>query len=361
MKATLKQATARHLAEKAFRTDNEMYVYLISLAAIWYCVFAHAYMLILYLFHGETFFSGFNVFSLCVYAITLLVHRRGKYAAATCILFFEVCFFAGVEIVLGGIQNHATGYFLLVIVLQIILPYASVRFQTGVVMGVLLWAGVSVFVALQATHVLPGTWQGNALMVSNMVILFAGTIVQLCIGNVVNTVIKNVQDVKINELTLQAHTDALTKLFNRRHAEAFFASPEGMDEKKRYCVAMLDIDDFKLVNDSYGHDCGDIVLQYLASFLKENLRESDRVFRWGGEEFMVILADVELTTAHAILNKLREKLAKEEILAMGHSLHITATVGLSMVADGAWAEAIRQSDNHMYKGKAQGKNCVIFQ
>jgi diguanylate cyclase (GGDEF)-like protein len=156
-----------------------------------------------------------------------------------------------------------------------------------------------------------------------------------------------------------ANRDALTGLFNRRYANLLFASLYDEREGDRYCVALLDIDDFKLINDTYGHPCGDQVLAALAAFVRGSLRKSDKVFRWGGEEFLILLQGADLPAARAILEKLCTGLAEMIIETREAPIRITATIGIAELDAGDVAAGIKACDDRLYEGKRSGKNMVV--
>jgi diguanylate cyclase (GGDEF)-like protein len=160
-------------------------------------------------------------------------------------------------------------------------------------------------------------------------------------------------------LSAMANTDPLTGLFNRRYAETYFTDILNTREGVPYCVAMLDIDDFKRVNDTWGHACGDEVLVFLAGFLTASLRRSDLIFRWGGEEFLMILENVELPTAYAILDQLRQGLADTVIKTRERDLRITVTIGAAALDSAAVDDCIKKSDGNLYIGKRKSKNVVV--
>jgi diguanylate cyclase (GGDEF)-like protein len=163
----------------------------------------------------------------------------------------------------------------------------------------------------------------------------------------------------IRDLSDQAHTDSLTRLYNRRYADLYFARLNKEISDKIYCVAMMDIDNVKAVNDTYGHAVGDEVLCFLAEFLRNDLRKSDLIFRWGGEEFLIMLQGVDLPTAGRILDKLREKLSDTDIPTTKGNLRITVTIGVAVMDSYDPEACIEASDQGLYRGKRGGKNIVI--
>ncbi|MDR2909380.1 MAG: GGDEF domain-containing protein, partial [Oscillospiraceae bacterium] len=147
-------------------------------------------------------------------------------------------------------------------------------------------------------------------------------------------------------------------LFNRRFAGEFFRNLE-KSGKDGWCVGMMDIDDFKLVNDLYGHSAGDAVLILIADTMRETLRKTDVLIRWGGEEFLLLLADVHPETAVTILDKLRETISSTKIIADGKAISVTVTIGVARLACRDIHASIGISDEMLYEGKKRGKNMVF--
>ena len=155
------------------------------------------------------------------------------------------------------------------------------------------------------------------------------------------------------ELDRLSHTDPLTGLANRR---SFFQSANGRDIRT-HALLMLDVDHFKRINDTHGHDAGDTVLRALASMLADTVRSGELVARWGGEEFILLIAD---EGASERAEALRRTLADQAIHAGGARLHVTASIGLSPAAyTGTLDERLTAADRALYRAKQQGRNCVV--
>ena len=126
-------------------------------------------------------------------------------------------------------------------------------------------------------------------------------------------------------------------------------------------VAMMDLDLFKSVNDRFGHLVGDTVLTEFAHFVMAHLRPYDRVFRYGGEEFLIYLADTDVETGHAIIDRLRNELASLPVKANGNvAFHVTASFGLALLdSDLAVERSIDRADKALYVAKDKGRNQVV--
>lgn len=157
--------------------------------------------------------------------------------------------------------------------------------------------------------------------------------------------------------------DGLTGLLNRRAIEEFAEAEFNMANRKKQAmsVILLDIDHFKNVNDRFGHKFGDVVLRQVAQTLKEDLRNYDRVGRWGGEEFLLILPDTELKDAVTVAERLRSKIAVVQItLENGEtfSIHISLGTACTTGQFQSLAKLIDAADQALYQAKQSGRDRV---
>ena len=159
--------------------------------------------------------------------------------------------------------------------------------------------------------------------------------------------------------------DGLTGLFNRRAIEEYAEAEYNIASRKgrAMSVILLDIDHFKNVNDRFGHKFGDVVLRRVAQTLKEDLRNYDRVGRWGGEEFLLILPDTELKDAVTVAERLRSKTATAQIsLENGDSFSVQISLGTACTVNqySSLTKLIDAADQALYRAKQSGRNRVCF-
>jgi diguanylate cyclase (GGDEF)-like protein len=167
------------------------------------------------------------------------------------------------------------------------------------------------------------------------------------------------------ELRRKATTDALTGVPNRRwfieHAEMEFRRTRR--NGSTFCVVVIDIDHFKSINDTHGHNGGDKVLKTLARQLAEGLRSTDLFCRWGGEEFCALLPDTKSSGARSVLDRLRNEIAHLAIEHDGHPIKVTISVGVAESREDSTSldQIVARADEALYQAKSMGRNRVVIE
>jgi diguanylate cyclase (GGDEF)-like protein len=161
------------------------------------------------------------------------------------------------------------------------------------------------------------------------------------------------------KLDSASRTDVLTGLGNRRKLEADIHALTGMARRhdQPFSVALVDVDHFKAVNDTYGHSVGDEVLRAIADRLQEALRVEDVAGRWGGEEFLFLLPMTDLAGATVVGERLRQAVVCEPVcIADGTRIEVSISVGVATGTD--VPEVLLRADGALYRAKAGGRNLV---
>jgi two-component system cell cycle response regulator len=161
-----------------------------------------------------------------------------------------------------------------------------------------------------------------------------------------------------------AITDALTGLHNRRYMETHIS---GLVEETRsrghpLAVLVLDIDHFKLINDTHGHDAGDEVLREFALRVRKSIRGIDLACRYGGEEFVAVMPETDLAAATAVAERLRGRIASEPFAVQQGAREIDVTISIGTAALGENDDAaavIKRADQALYRAKRTGRNRVL--
>lgn len=162
-----------------------------------------------------------------------------------------------------------------------------------------------------------------------------------------------------------AVTDELTGLYNRRYFDRHLGLMLGkaQSQDRNMALMILDIDHFKSVNDTHGHDSGDVVLREFAARLKRNIRGVDLACRFGGEEFVVLMPDTEYRQAESVAERVRQSIADRPFeLGGGKTLAMTVSAGVTLNESGAdTAESlVKRADVALYRAKREGRNRVVF-
>ncbi|MCP9337771.1 sensor domain-containing diguanylate cyclase [Stutzerimonas xanthomarina] len=194
-----------------------------------------------------------------------------------------------------------------------------------------------------------------------------GSIEQVCL------IIYDVTDVATNRRQLQAanqelqrlsSTDRLTGLFNRGHWEEMLRQDYARHRRyeRNAALVMFDIDHFKKINDSYGHQAGDAVIQQTAELVRQSMRDADIAGRYGGEEFVVLLPDTDSEGALTFAERLRQSIEAHEVVYDGHSIRFTVSLGIADLSEptSGYAQLIERADNALYSSKAAGRNQVTL-
>lgn len=167
---------------------------------------------------------------------------------------------------------------------------------------------------------------------------------------------------ELQQAKRQVLLDPLTGARNRFGMEASLGQEIARTRRSdaKLSLAMLDIDHFKQVNDEYGHEAGDQALVYFSQLSRAVLRESDTLYRFGGEEFLVTLPETDLHGATFMLDRLRQMLAKSPLIYQGKKIRLAFSGGVTELRDDDnGASMLARADQLLYQAKQQGRNCVV--
>lgn len=163
---------------------------------------------------------------------------------------------------------------------------------------------------------------------------------------------------QVQELEESSNLDSLTKVFNRRALTSYLSTVcEKGSIQSNLHLLILDIDDFKLINDTHGHIAGDKILIFIANMLRKTLRDGDKVFRYGGEEFIITLNRVDQSECQEIGNRILKLISSNQLIYKGISLNVTMSIGAtSYYAGDVPDKIIARADKALYRSKHSGKN-----
>jgi len=177
-----------------------------------------------------------------------------------------------------------------------------------------------------------------------------------------NSVISQLTD-QVKKLEETTQIDALTKVFNRR-ALMKYLDKICTTKRTNYepHLLILDIDDFKVVNDTHGHIAGDKILIFIANILKKTLRDGDKIFRYGGEEFIIVLNRINDIKCNAITLRLLELVRNNKLIYKGKNIQVTTSIGATKYRVGDTPDVlIARADSALYRAKSSGKNQMFME
>ena len=167
---------------------------------------------------------------------------------------------------------------------------------------------------------------------------------------------------KNKQLSTDASEDALTSLLNRRGFLPIVDSLMKDESSSKFSVAFCDIDNFKHVNDSYGHEAGDEVLKHITLLIRKEMNGSE-VCRWGGEEIVILMKDLDIDEAREKMEHLRNSIEVTPTIFFNKVLYVTITIGVAQNSEiyKEPEDVIKAADERMYYGKQHGKNIVVYE
>ena len=160
----------------------------------------------------------------------------------------------------------------------------------------------------------------------------------------------------ISKIHKTSITDELTKLYNRKGLKEFLTTLLPMNKNASLSIILADIDKFKLINDTYGHDCGDLVIENFAKIIREQCRNNEICVRYGGDEFLIISQDPPQNTSMKITHRIQQAVSTQSI----NSITYSVSFGLAkMTVNDDWNGLMKRVDNALYTAKANGRDCLV--
>ena len=323
---------------------------------------------------GITYFAGiyslarFNVVSVIIYIFCMILGKSGNIAPAYVSLILEVSVYSSYAVYYIGWNSGSYGF--LFSIVPIIIYFGCYLFKgyDRWIVVLLLILDFAIFISLylifaNAEPVVHISDEVRMIMVIftsfamvfsiifyNMIYIYSSE------NEMINLAQKNVQ------LSADANIDSLTGLLNRRGFLPMVGELMKDEKTSKFCIAFCDIDNFKRINDSYGHDCGDEVLRNISKIIIKEMDGCD-ICRWGGEEIIILMKDYDLGVAKGKMENLRKTI--ETVPTVFFNKHISATVTIGLEENKELyqepEDIIKVADERMYYGKQHGKNILIFE
>lgn len=332
---------------------------------LWCCFFIHIIYAIVFLYGKVNIMGVSNIFSILLYGVLINIEKRkGLSRVVTVFCLLEVIY----NVVLGTICMGWESGFPIELICAIPIVFfrlmkkvkasCSVTLLIAIIYLVLkISCSVNAPIYYLSDYYLLGIYIFN-MGISFTIIMFFPFIYCSNYENSQKHLI--MMNKKLNKL---AKYDPLTNLLNRRSmkAEINKANYQYNANDKDFAFLLCDIDDFKKVNDTYGHDCGDYILREISNVIADLVRNCDSVCRWGGEEILILLNDIKDDTISEIASRINSNLRKKILMYDDIVIGITLTIGISSsIKEKDIENMIRKADENLYKGKNSGKNCIIY-
>ncbi|MFC4699731.1 GGDEF domain-containing protein [Glaciecola siphonariae] len=317
---------------------------------------AHILFLFLFAFMGATFMAIFNILSIGVWIYAFVLSQKQRYEWAVHIVTAEMFIHAILATSFVGPDLGFQFYLWPLIGLLLTMPSNKLKQSTFfcviVIIGfiVLSIATKNVEFTYALAPIVNYVYATNVLFAA---LPFVLTILYLRSTNSDNE----------KELFSQANMDDLTGTYNRRFVHDLMESSETEQRRRSfdsYSLVLGDVDNFKQINDSLGHQVGDTAIREIASVLKNNVRDSDIVSRWGGEEFLIILANADIETSEKVVHKIRHGINHDIDIPQLSELGLSMSFGIASAhRHMSFEETIRQADIKLYQAKAAGRDRVL--
>lgn len=330
----------------------------------------HVYLFSVFLISHVEIMTIVNIFSILTYFIAYLLRTKVRPKLVFAVIYAEIIIHLIIGIIVLGDGTGLELYCLTMIPVNFYTSYALREYGDDketdsfdpfpyCILMVVIWGLLKIYSSINS----PIDYFNSEMVtlmfyVTNYVFVMVSLIIYMG-GFLTQIVLMNKKLESQNEmLKTLSRTDALTGLENRRaidpYADTVF---EGED---KFSVVMSDIDDFKKINDTYGHDCGDSVLINIADIFQNEVEKYGKVCRWGGEEILIILPGRSAGQTKEIVENIREAILNSGITVGGNIICPTMTFG---IADASEAKTIKEmiilADERLYSGKKSGKNCII--
>ncbi|OWV10617.1 hypothetical protein B7989_11440 [Fibrobacter sp. UWB5] len=330
-------------------SENRTLIFLIM------CLCVHVFNVFLFWEFGLYPLVVLNAVSSAIYVIFLTFFKNENLRIS--FAYFEIIIFSAMtELISGGHFGTLTFVIGMEAVIFFMLPYSNRKKHIYQLIGAALAVAISLISVFN--YSLYPELMDLVLLHSSFVKVLNLIITLFSLFYLTNLYLVELRTTR-EKLDYNSNHDMLTGLYNRRFFEGIMKRSKE-EKETSYSVAMLDVDDFKKINDTYGHETGDKVLAAVSKCIESCLPQNGVAVRWGGEEFVLYLPQADSAQAEGILNCFRTKLSEQVIYHRGTRVSITATIGLctgESIAD--YEEYIRQADEKLYWGKQHGKNQIV--
>lgn len=326
----------------------------------------HVTLLVIFSVAGVQPLVRFNVASVIIYVIGLISCKFGRVMPVYISIIVEVTVYTIFSTYYIGLKCGT--YCFLFSIVPIIIYFGCFLFKGARRWSIVLMLAINfaVFVVLyviftkrEPIYELTPDTRLLLVIFSSFVMIFSTIFYNTIYIYANEREIVNLEE-KNKQLSVDAHEDVLTTLLNRRGFLPLIEPMIKVTSSEEFCVAFIDIDDFKVINDSYGHEAGDEVLRHITTLMRKEMHDCD-ICRWGGEEIVILMKGYDMETAKERLEALRKSIETIPTAFFNKQIFVTITIGLEKYSKKYKTpeEIIKAADKRMYYGKQHGKNMLI--
>lgn len=326
----------------------------------------HVTLLVIFSVAGVNPLVRFNVASVIIYVIGLISCKFGRVMPVYISIIVEVTVYTIFSTYYIGLKCGT--YCFLFSIVPIIIYFGCFLFKGARRWSIVLMLAINfaVFVVLyviftkrEPIYELTPDTRLLLVIFSSFVMIFSTIFYNTIYIYANEREIVNLEE-KNKQLSVDAHEDVLTTLLNRRGFLPLIEPMIKVTSSEEFCVAFIDIDDFKVINDSYGHEAGDEVLRHITTLMRKEMHDCD-ICRWGGEEIVILMKGYNMETAKERLEELRKSIETIPTAFFNKQIFVTITIGLEKYSKKYKTpeEIIKAADKRMYYGKQHGKNMLI--
>jgi diguanylate cyclase (GGDEF)-like protein len=315
-------------------------------------------ILIIYSLYIDIFiFVIISTAGVLAFLFGLLLNRAGKTRVASFVYIFSMTALSLLATHFFGISSNAQWLIILALLPALLYFDFTVTQKICIVLVMPILINLQMILPTSTDYLMENSvflkyYYANATML--------GTILVLILNQIISSKISELRKKDLEAYIEMSHIDPLTKLNNRRYAELFFNQLRRRNKDDQCIFCMIDIDNFKKINDTYGHDTGDIVIKFIADVLRQNTRQTDLKCRWGGEEFLVVMYRCNAEMGQKILEKIRNAVEDAVIESSSGNIRVTITGGAMVLTDYNIEAAMEDCDKKLYEAKHSGKNKIVF-
>lgn len=342
----------------------EFLAYFVAFSA---CLALHIAYLLLFAATGIKIMSIFNIFSVAFYFSTLILVKRVKeknvliYAT-----FIEIIIHATVATICVGWESDFGMFLLMIIPIAFLMPSKNKKNSFIIMTISILLYGILGFLSLNPDSSVYNFEKNSYHTIFYVINIFSDSSILIyftAIYTIINRYTECRLRVQNEQLRIMASTDPLTHLSNRREMGRILTdiSAESKLSRKPFVIGIGDIDNFKRVNDTYGHDTGDAVLSSVSGIIQEKLPQNGFVARWGGEEFLFVIPNADINSGSEYAEKIIRSVNQHKFTSNDSTFFVTMTFGICEgQPEDIVDKIISHADSRLYKGKNSGKNCVRY-